>query len=154
MTSLSIDQTVTPSRHSLIDIKSLLRTVSARRPARIVGPDGTEIALPPELYSILKGAVDALADGQAVNISTQRVHLTTNEAAEMLGVTRPTLVKLLESGKIPYEQPGTHRRVLLVDVLNYRKLRSEKRSKALDEIVRISEEADLYRKTSNFNIRR
>ena len=63
-------------------------------------------------------------------------------------MSRPTLVKLLEAGEIPYEQPGRHRRVRLVDVLAYRERASRERRAALDRMVDIADEADMYERTS------
>jgi excisionase family DNA binding protein len=70
--------------------------------------------------------------------------LTTSQAAHILGISRPTLVRLLESGEIPYEQPARHRRVRLADILAYQQRARRARATALDEMVRISEEAGLY----------
>lgn len=77
---------------------------------------------------------------------TQR--LTTQEAADFLGVSRPTLVKLLEEGKIPYEQPGRHRRVLFTNVLAYRDRLREERRVALDQMTRDASEDGLYSRTA------
>jgi len=63
------------------------------------------------------------------------------------GVSRPTLVKLLEEGRIPFEQPGRHRRLLLRDVLTFQEQRRAEREAGLDELVSASEEMDGYRKT-------
>lgn len=62
---------------------------------------------------------DALAEGRAVTVAFHDATLTTQEAADVLGISRPTLVRLLEHGEIPYEQPGRHRRVQLQDVLDF-----------------------------------
>lgn len=74
--------------------------------------------------------------------------LTRQEVADLLGVSCPTLVKLLETGEIPFEQPGRHRRVRLADVLAYRERASLERRAALDRIVDIADEADMYERTS------
>jgi excisionase family DNA binding protein len=73
---------------------------------------------------------------------TQR--LTTQEAADFLGISRPTLVKLLERGKIPYDQPGRHRRILFSDLLAYLDRRGEERRAALDRMTEEANEAGLY----------
>jgi excisionase family DNA binding protein len=77
--------------------------------------------------------------GQAVTISPHRTTLTTQEAAEMLGVSRPTLVKLLEAKKIPFSQPGRHRRVRLADILAFQQRQAEARSSALTELANASD---------------
>ena len=69
--------------------------------------------------------------------------LTTQEAAELLGVSRPTLVKLLDSGEISFEQSGRHRRLLLTDVLAYRERRSTRRRVALDQMADIADESGM-----------
>ncbi len=79
---------------------------------------------------------------------TEDRHLTTQEAADLLGISRSTFVKLLEDGEIPYERPGRHRRVLLSDVLTYRQRQSERAREALDRMVEISHESGLYELTA------
>jgi excisionase family DNA binding protein len=72
--------------------------------------------------------------------------LTTQEAANFLGISRPTLVKLLESGEIPFERPGAgrHRRVRLQDVVAYQERKRVQRRTALDELTREAADAGLY----------
>ena len=77
---------------------------------------------------------------------TQR--LTTQEAADFLGVSRPTLVKLLGEGRIPFDQPGRHRRVLFTDRLAYRKRRHQERRTALEQMTQDASEAGLYGDTA------
>ncbi len=82
-----------------------------------VGRRSAEV--PPELARALRETVLALAHGEAVTLTPHEALLTTQEAADVLGVSRPTLVRLLESGALPFTKPGTHRRVRLEDVLDY-----------------------------------
>lgn len=72
-----------------------------------------------ELAGALRAMAVALHHGDAVTLTPHEAMLSTQEAADLLGVSRPTLVRLLESGALPYSQPGTHRRVRLEDVLEY-----------------------------------
>lgn len=113
------------------------------RPA-LVAADGSRIELPEELYDVLRDVVAALAHGLAITVAPQHTVLTTSEAADLIGVSRPTLVRLLEAGEIPFEQPGRHRRVRLDDVLAYQQRARRARAAGLDEMVRRAEEAGLY----------
>jgi len=69
--------------------------------------------------------------GFAVTITPSSLTLTTQQAAEILGVTRPTIVKLLDTGKIPIEKPDSHRKVRLEDVLEYKEVRKAEQYEAL-----------------------
>jgi excisionase family DNA binding protein len=81
--------------------------------------DGAHWDLPPELLEVLGLAATALAEGRPVTLSCHEPVLSTQEAADLLGVSRPTLVRLLDQGDIPYAQPRRHRRVQLADLLAY-----------------------------------
>lgn len=104
------------------------------RQAKLVGPDGTEVALPDEVYGVLREVADAMTQGLAITIAPQHAVLTTQQAAEMLHISRPTLVRLLEDGEIPFEQRGRHRKVRLVDVLDYQERSRHQRKTMLDEL--------------------
>lgn len=116
---------------------------TARRPA-LVAADGTRIELPEELYDALRDVIGALAQGLAITVAPTHTVLTTGEAADLLGISRPTLVRLLEAGEIPYEQPARHRRVRLDDVLAYQERTRRARAAGMDEMVRDAEDAGLY----------
>ncbi|MBB5854220.1 helix-turn-helix domain-containing protein [Amycolatopsis umgeniensis] len=102
--------------------------------AKLVGPDGSEVSLPEQVYDVLRDVVKAMSQGFAINIAPLNAVLTTQQAADMLNMSRPTLVKLLESGEIPFEKPGRHRRVLLSDLLAYRASSRAERQGILDEL--------------------
>jgi excisionase family DNA binding protein len=78
--------------------QELLRLVGSRgrRPARLVGPDGTATELPAEVFEVLRQVIEVMAAGKAVTVAPHNLLLTTQEAADLLGVSRPTLVRLLE----------------------------------------------------------
>ncbi|MFD7069523.1 helix-turn-helix domain-containing protein [Streptomyces sp. NPDC059913] len=140
------DRTLLPEhRAEVAEFRAFLdRTPQAAEPALLRGPDGTTRTLPPEVYEALKVVVRALAEGKAVTVAPVNTTLTTQEAADLLGVSRPTFVKILDEGGIPFSRPGRHRRVLLADVLDYKEKRRSRRRRGLDELVGLTEEAGLY----------
>jgi len=147
-TASTIEHTVLPPVEPIGKLSALLEHMGAAPRTTLSGPGGEHLALPPEVFEVLRNVVEAMANGQAVTIAPVHQRLTTQEAAEMLGVSRPTLVKLLESGEIPFERPGRHRRVKLVDVLDYRDRRSIQRRKSLDHMVEIADEGGMYESTA------
>ena len=87
-----------------------------------------------ELAEVLLQVAEQLSKGKAVLVAPCDTRLTTQDAADMLGVSRPTLVKLLESGKIPFTKVGRHRRVLLSDLQQYARERHEENLRLFDEL--------------------
>ncbi|WP_330271922.1 helix-turn-helix domain-containing protein [Lentzea sp. NBC_00516] len=117
---------------------------SGSETAALVAPDGTHLKLPAEIFEVLREVVFAMSQGLAITVAPQHTVLTTSEAAHLLGVSRPTLVRLLEAGEIPYEQPNRHRRVRLADLLAYQDRSRRGRAAGLDEMVRDGEDSGLY----------
>lgn len=93
--------------------------------------EGDQVEIPKEIHRVLRQVVVALSAGVAVTVAPQSMTLTTQQAADLLGISRPTLVKILNNGAIPYEQVNTHRRVLLAEILAYRERRREAQYAAL-----------------------
>lgn len=85
----------------------------------VLPAEGSDGQLDERLAQVTADMRAALEKGHAVTIVTHEATLTTQEAADVLGVSRPTLVRLLEQGRIPYDQPGRHRRLRLQDVLEF-----------------------------------
>ena len=112
---------------------------------RLIGPDlGEQVEIPAEIYRILRRLIEAMNQGLAVTVVPHFQTMTTQQAAELLNVSRPTLIRLLESERIPFERLGTHRRVLLRDVLAYREQRREDQYRALEATsVDIDDEEDV-----------
>ena len=134
------------------DLSSLLdlaRFLEARpEPGLLIGPDNERIPLPPEVDRVLRHAVDVMRQGKAALIAPQSLLLTTQETADLLGVSRPTVVKLLENGAIPFDQPNRHRRVRLQDVLDFRERRHAEQRAALDQLVEETSALGLYEGTA------
>lgn len=112
--------------------------------ATLTSPDGTRIDLPSEVFEVLREVVSALSQGLAITVAPHQTVLSTSEAAQLLGVSRPTLVRLLESGEIPFDKPGRHRRVRLADLLAHQQRSRRHRAAVLDQMVADSEGAGLY----------
>jgi excisionase family DNA binding protein len=105
---------------------------------------GEQVEIPASVYGVLRQVIEAMSQGLAVTIVPQAQMLTTQQAAELLGVSRPTLIRLLETERIPFDRVGTHRRVLLRDALAYREQRRAEQYKALEATsVDIDEEGDI-----------
>ena len=84
----------------------------ARGAARLVGADGEHVVIPESMFPVLRQVAEALAQGMGVTVAPLNAMLTTQEAADFLGISRPTLVRVLERGEIPFQKPGRHRYVL------------------------------------------
>ena len=128
------------------DLAILERALVKKRgkTARLTGFDGHRIEIPSDLVDALLLIVQQLKTGHGVSIAALRAEITTAEAAELLNVSRPFVIKLLESGVMPFRKVGTHRRVRLVDVLEYRDRQDAIANAALDNMVRQAEEHGLY----------
>jgi excisionase family DNA binding protein len=79
-------------------------------------------------------ALTEIGEGNAVSIISIHAELTTQEAADVLNVSRPFLVNLLERGELPFHKIGTHRRIRYQDVIAYKERIDTKRRKALDDL--------------------
>jgi excisionase family DNA binding protein len=113
-------------------------------PGLLLGPDGEQVPLPEEVYRVVVEVVEAMREGKVITLVPRIQRLTTQEAADFLGVSRPTVVKLLEDGKIPYEQPGRHRRIMFTDLLAYTERQHAGRRAALDRMTEDASEAGIY----------
>lgn len=105
---------------------------------------GDQVELPEEVYLVLRQAVEAMQRGLSVTISPQSRRLTTQQAGDLLNVSRPTVIKFLDEGKLPFERVGTHRKILLADLLTFREDRRREQYAALDSIsIDLDEETPL-----------
>ncbi|MDR3203042.1 MAG: helix-turn-helix domain-containing protein [Bifidobacteriaceae bacterium] len=137
-------QTILPPRNQteLTDIADFM--TQHRGQAHLTGPDGRAIPIPDQVYNVLNQVVAALARGSAVSVAPVSMRLTTSQAADILGVSRPTLVRLLEDGEIPYEQPRRHRLLRLDDLLAFKDRRRASQRATLAEMTRQAVADGLY----------
>ena len=128
-------------------VHALRKLLRREGKARLTGKGGEpSLELPDAVYELLLRILDWMQQGRAISIVPVTQDLTTQQAAGLLGVSRPFFVKLLESGKIPYHLIGTHRRVYLKDLMAYKEHRDRERRDALDQMAREAEELGLYDK--------
>jgi excisionase family DNA binding protein len=102
------------------------------------------LTLPTSVFRLLLSLLNELGEGNAVALTPIRAELTTQQAADLLNVSRQHLVKLLDEGSIPSHKVGAHRRVQTEDLLAYKRDFLAKRHAALDELQALSQELDMY----------
>ncbi len=127
-------------------IRELNRRLQLGTPA-LVAADGERLGLPDSVYRLLKEIVRNMQLGRAIVLVPENQQLTTQRAADLLGVSRPHLIKIIDAGVLPYHKAGSHRRIYLKDLLAYQKRRDEERKVALDRISKEAFESGLYDRT-------
>ncbi len=102
--------------------------------------ESDDLVLPGHVLQILLDVLSEMSKGNAISLIPHHQEVSTQEAANLLNVSRPFLVGLLEKGEIPFRKVGAHRRVLLTDALAYRDKTEQLRTQALDELAALSQE--------------
>jgi excisionase family DNA binding protein len=113
---------------------------------KIVGSDGLEheVSIPAAAYRSLIDVLVQMAQGNSVSLIPIHTELTTQEAADLLNVSRPYLIKQIEAGALPHHKIGKHRRIYFNDLMAYKEWVDREASVALDEMVAISQALGLY----------
>ena len=146
MATFSLEAALAPSEDEMTQAKQTLRQLSSHIHEsvllRTTESDDT-IELPDIAVRLLMDVLAKLAEGDAVTIIPIHAELTTQQAADLLGVSRPFLVKQLEEGAIPYRKVGRHRRMLFADLIKYKQRMQQHRSDALDELSAQAQELDM-----------
>ncbi len=124
----------------------LARYAQSQKPLRLYLADeglAEPIELPARAVGLLMDILETMAAGQGITIIPENAELTTVQAAEVLNVSRPFLIKLLEVGEIPHRKVGRHRRIRMEDVMDYKASDDAKRENVLDQLVTEAQEQDL-----------
>lgn len=130
------------ARESSVALARLLLNKPDQDRAR-VQMDGLDIVLPRHAIELLRNILTEMAQGNAVSIMPMHAELTTQEAANILNVSRPHLIKLLEDGQIEHVKVGTHRRIRLQDLMEYKRRRDEESRAAMQELVDQAQDLDM-----------
>ena len=121
----------------------LARYIKKNQSLKVRLPGEEAIELPPGAVELLMNILKVMASGRAMTLIPANAELTTVQAAEMLNVSRPFLIKLLEQREIPHRKVGKHRRIKIEDVMQYRKRIDTERDAVLDQLVADAQEQDM-----------
>ena len=111
---------------------------------RLVGSQGESITLPESVLHVLERVVEVMARGDSITVVPVGREMTTQQAADLLNVSRQYLVRLLDEGRIPFRKTGKHRRVRIEDVLAFKDVRDRDRRAGLRHLSRMTEEFGGY----------
>jgi excisionase family DNA binding protein len=143
------DETYLPREEDaeVLDFLSALRSrgqVPVDPRPRLTGPDGNSVELSESMFEVLLQVAAAMKAGLAVTVAPHHLTLSTQEAADLLRISRTTLVRLLETGQIPFDKPSRHRKVRLDDLLDYRRRQRSQAELAFADMVTETERLGLY----------
>src|ERR1700761_7664490 len=151
--TLSMLRTIEPSsisetdKHAAHEASRALAQLSGRGSVHVEAEaaNGSRqtFVLPAAAVRLLTDMLVHLADGRAVSVMPEDAELTTRQAADMLNVSRPHVVKLIGKGALPHRMVGTHRRLLLQDVIAYKARRYRETGEAMDELAAEAQELEM-----------
>lgn len=132
---LPSESEATLARESSRLLSFFLSTKDEAQSIRVIDQTGEHepVKIPTTAYRLLINILSEMAQGNAVSLIPVHAELTTQEAADILNVSRPFLIKLLDERMIPFHKVGTHRRVRYRDLIDYKSKIDQERGKALDE---------------------
>lgn len=111
---------------------------------QLVGPKGERITIPESVFYVLERVAEVMARGDSITVVPVGREMTTQQAADLLNVSRQYLVRLLDEGRIPFRKTGKHRRLRIEDVLAFKETRDKDRRAGLRELSRLTEEFGGY----------
>lgn len=125
-------------------LAATLEHLQADNPAVEIAESGEKIQIPLTALRLLAKVLKGLSEGKPVQVVPIDMEVSTQVAADILNVSRPFLIKLLEDGKVPYSKVGRHRRIKFEDVVAYKKKMQVNRRELLSEMMQDDEESGLY----------
>jgi excisionase family DNA binding protein len=131
-------------RQHIEQIEQIYDGPAGEQGVRVVGANDVEIELPESVLTLLRQIVQVLARGEAVSIVPIQKELTTQQAADLLNISRQYLIRILDRGDIPFHKVGTHRRLAFSDVMEYKRQRDTERRRGFDALTQLSQELGLY----------
>lgn len=142
MESLPNPEDSSLARASAQELSALLAEMPQADRAQ-VKLDGHDLILPRQALALLRDLLSEMAQGNAVTIVPTHAELTTQEAANILNVSRPYLIKLLEQGRIRHHKVNKHRRIRFEDLMAYKRQQDAESAAALDELAQQAQELDM-----------
>ena len=112
--------------------------------AIVLCSDGQQATVPESVLHLIQQVAEYLAHDRIITLTPLDKDLTTHQAARLLNVSRPYLIKLLESNQIPYRLVGTHRRIRYQDLMTYKRQADAEQQRALEALTQLSDEMGLY----------
>lgn len=125
-------------------LAATLKKIRSKNPEIEIEETEDKLKVPLKALKLLAQILKATSQGKPISLVPVATELTTQSAAEFLGCSRPHLVKLLETGEIPFTKIGKHRRVKFEDLVNYKKQMKSKQKNLIIEIMKSDEESGLY----------
>ena len=130
------------SYESLVSSIGLLHT---DLPEIEIAETGGKIRIPVSVLRLLAQILKEISQGNPVTVVPEATEITTQAASEVLGCSRPHVVRLLEEGKIPYTKVGKHRRIRYDDLMSFKKKMKVSQKKKLQDLMKLDEESGLYK---------
>lgn len=137
-----LDQKIASESYDVLT--SVIEQLTSEQPEIEIEETSEKIKIPLSALKLLGDILKAMAQGKLISLVPISTEVTTQAAAEILGCSRPHLVKLLEEGKIPFVKVGKHRRIKFDDVMKYRKQMKEQQKQNIIDIMNADEETGLY----------
>lgn len=122
------------AKNSLDDLMVISREMKDLRSEEVkikIQETDNFISIPKKAFLFLYNILQNMAKGKSISVITSDAELSTQQAADLLSISRPHLIKLLDSEHIPYRKVGNHRRILLQDVISYESKIKKRREKQL-----------------------